>query len=107
MLTRTRNFDKMKTRSLNRMLREFDQSLKRNFTNAEDDDEFVCTAGGLPDKLEAGIEGGEFTFTREDMLDIFDPIIDRIVPLVQDQIDVVEAQHTGSRSPISVRVLPW
>ncbi|RPB17468.1 actin-like ATPase domain-containing protein [Morchella conica CCBAS932] len=98
------NFDKMKTRSLNRMLREFDQSLKRNFTNAEDDDEFVCAAGGLPDKPEAGIECGEFTFTREDMLGIFDPIIDRIVPLVQNQIDVVDAQHAGV-SPVSAVLL--
>jgi hypothetical protein len=107
MLTRIRNFDKMKTRSLNRMLREFDQSLKRNFTNAEDDDEFVCTAGGLPDKPKAGIKCGEFTFTRKDMLGIFDPIIDRIVPLVQNQIDLVEAQHSGLRPPVSVRLLSY
>ncbi|KAH0612446.1 uncharacterized protein H6S33_010498 [Morchella sextelata] len=99
------NFDKMKTRSLNRMLKEFDQSLKRNFTNAEDDDEFVCTAGGLPDKPKAGIKRGEFTFTRKDMLGIFDPIIDRIVPLVQNQIDLVEAQHSGLRSPVSAILL--
>ncbi|KAI5837493.1 hypothetical protein DFP73DRAFT_568263 [Morchella snyderi] len=98
------NFDKMKTRSLNRMLREFEQSLKRNFTNSEDDDEFICTAGGLPDNPEVGIERGEFTFTREDMLGIFDPIIDRIIPLVQNQIDVVEAQHAGE-SPVSAVLL--
>lgn len=48
-----------------------------------------------------GIEDGELTLSNEDMLGIFDPIINQILSLVQEQIDMVETQDQEN-SRISV-----
>lgn len=48
-----------------------------------------------------GIEDGELTLSNEDMLSIFDPIINQILSLVQEQIDMVETQDQEN-SRISV-----
>lgn len=83
------------------MLRDFEQSLKRSFTNSDGDDLSPCSAGGLPDDSAMGIEDGELILEREDMLSIFDPIIDQILPLVQERVDMVEARDL-KKSRISV-----
>ncbi|KAL0633934.1 hypothetical protein Q9L58_007116 [Maublancomyces gigas] len=51
-----------------------------------------------------GIEDGELTLSNEDMLDIFDPIINQILSLVQEQIDMVETQDQ-EKSRISAVLL--
>lgn len=91
----------MKTRPRTRMLKDFEQSLKRKFTNLEEDDVYSCHVGGLPDNPAMGIEDGMLILTREDMLSIFDPVIDQIIPLVQEHINMVEVQNE-EESPISV-----
>lgn len=83
------------------MLKDFEQSLKRKFTNLEEDDVYSCHVGGLPDNSAMGIEDGMLILTREDMLSIFDPVIDQIIPLVQEHINMVEVQNK-EESPISV-----
>lgn len=83
------------------MLREFDEYLKRHFKNLKDEEIFCITIGAIPDNLPMGIEDGELTLTREDMLSIFDPIINQILSLVQEQIDMVEVQNQ-EKSRISV-----
>lgn len=75
------------------MMKEWEEVLKREFSNSEEDDIFSCPIGGIPDDIEMGIEDGAFIITREEMLGIFDPIIDQIIPLVQEQIDMVEVQN--------------
>lgn len=75
------------------MVKEWEEVLKREFSNSEEDDIFSCPIGGIPDDIEMGIEDGAFIITREEMLGIFDPIIDKIIPLVQEQIDMVEVQN--------------
>lgn len=91
----------MKTRPRNRILKNFEQSLKRSFTDSAGDEEFWCEVNGLPDNPAMGIEGGELTLSNEDMLSIFDPIINQILSLVQEQIDMVEIQDQ-EKSRISV-----
>ena len=46
----------------------------------------IPTIGNLE---EAGIDGGNFEITREEMKSLFDPIIDRIVVLIQAQVMTV------------------
>lgn len=75
------------------MLKEFEEVLKRSFSNSEHDDIFTCPIGGIPDDSAAGIEDGGLIMTREDMKSIFDPVINQIVPLVLEQIEMVEAQR--------------
>lgn len=74
------------------MMKEWEEVLKRSFSNSEEDDVFSCPIGGVPDDRKTGIEDGGFIVTREEMLTIFDPVINPIIPLVQKQIDFVERQ---------------
>lgn len=75
------------------MLEHFENTLKRDFVNDEDADAFSCPIGGLPDDDAAGIVDGCLVVSREDMREIFDPVINLIIPLVQDQIDTIEQQN--------------
>lgn len=86
-------FNDLKPAARNRMLREFEEVLKRSFSNDEDEDIFTCSIGGLADDPVAGIEDGGLILTREDMQSIFDPVINQILPLVQEQIDMILAQN--------------
>lgn len=80
------------------MMKAFEEDLKPSFSNSEDDDFFTCPIGGVQDDPVAGVEDGGFIITRKDMKGIFDPVINQIVLLVQEQINNVEAQaHRGLR----------
>lgn len=83
------------------MMNYFEEFLKRSFTNSEDDDIFSCPIPGVLDDVVAGIEDGCFVLERGEMKDIFDPIIDEILQLVQEQITTAEGQG-AKKSPISV-----
>jgi len=64
--------------------------LKRNFTDSDDEDIFTCPIPGVADDSDAGIEDGMFVIDREEMREIFDPVVQEIVELVQKQVDEVE-----------------
>lgn len=80
------------------MLKYFDEFLKPAFSDDEDEDIFSCPIPGIANNPAASVESGFFVLTREDMRDIFEPIIMKIVNLVQGQIDVVEARQRGGSS---------
>jgi len=85
------------------MIKEFNDSLKRNFTDSEEEELFTCPIPGVPDDSTAGIEDGMFVICREEMKEIFDPVVDKVVHLVQQQVKEVEKlkvrHYAGS--------LPW
>lgn len=82
-------------------MRKFEEELKRAFTDSDDDDMIYCPVG-IPDDPIAGIDGGDLMITREEMKDIFDPVIDKIIPLVQNQVRNVEAKSSqGLRLTVS------
>lgn len=90
------------------MMKHFEEFLKRSFSNSEDDDIFSCPIPGVPDDPIARVEDGCFVLTREEMKNIFDPVINRIIQLVREQITTAEGQSLspfsrGSR--LSVRYL--
>lgn len=72
------------------MMKHFDEFLKRTFSDDEDEDIFSCPIPGVADNPAAGVEDGFFVLTREDMKEIFDPVIGEIVELVQMQMKTVE-----------------
>lgn len=83
-------------------MKKFEEELKRNFTDSDDDDEIYCPVGGIPDDPIAGIDGGDLIITREEMKEIFDPVIDKIIPLVENQVRNVEAKSSqGLRLTVS------
>ncbi|KAH0606557.1 uncharacterized protein H6S33_003391 [Morchella sextelata] len=85
-------YDTMSTRKRNEIMKKFEEELKRGFTDSEDDDELYCPVGGIPDDPIAGIDGGDLVISREEMKAIFDPVIDKIIPLVKSQVRNVEAK---------------
>lgn len=85
-------FDNMKPKGRLVMMKHFDEFLKRTFSDDEDEDIFSCPIPGVPDNPEAGVEDGFFVLTREDMREIFEPVIAEILDLVQKQIDAVETR---------------
>jgi len=72
------------------MMKEFNDSLKRNFTDSEEEELFTCPIPGVADDSTAGIEDGMFVIDREEMKEIFDPVVQKIVHLVQQQVKEVE-----------------
>ncbi|CUS12129.1 unnamed protein product, partial [Tuber aestivum] len=89
-ITELPRFDKMSHRARVYMVKEFDDCLKRNFTDSDEEDIFTCRIPGVADDSEAGIKDGMFVIDREEMREIFDPTVEEIVELVQKQVDEVE-----------------
>ncbi|PWW76345.1 actin-like ATPase domain-containing protein [Tuber magnatum] len=83
-------FDKMKHEARLYMVKEFNDILKRNFTDSEDEGISTCPIPGIADDSTAGIKGGMFAMDREEMRKIFDPVVQKIVQLVQQQVNEVE-----------------
>lgn len=92
----------MKPATRNRMVNEWELVLKREFSNSAEDKLFSCPIGPIPDDSTMRIVDGELWINREEMLAIFDPVISKIITLVQEQIDMVAA-NDGRVLPISVR----
>lgn len=82
----------MKTATRNKLLDYFEDKLKRDFVDDKQAECISCPIGGLADDPVAGVSDGCISLSREDMLGIFDPVINLIIPLVQDQIDTIEQQ---------------
>ncbi|PWW76338.1 actin-like ATPase domain-containing protein [Tuber magnatum] len=84
------SFDKMKHEGRVHMMKEFNDSLKRNFADSEDEDIFTCSVPGINNDSAAGIEDGMFVIEREEMRKIFNPVVQKVVQLVQQQVKEVE-----------------
>ncbi|RPA91804.1 actin-like ATPase domain-containing protein [Choiromyces venosus 120613-1] len=87
-------FDKMKPEGRIHMMKEFNDSLKPGFTDSEDEDIFTCPIPGVADDANAGIEDGLFVIDREEMRKIFDPVVQKVIQLVQQQVKEVEKLET-------------
>ncbi|RPA91803.1 actin-like ATPase domain-containing protein [Choiromyces venosus 120613-1] len=83
-------FDKMKPEGRIHMMKQFNDILKPGFTDSEDEDIFTCSIPGVADDADAGIEDGFFVIDREDMRKIFDPVVQKVIQLVQQQVKEVE-----------------
>ncbi|RPA90381.1 actin-like ATPase domain-containing protein [Choiromyces venosus 120613-1] len=79
-------FDKMRPEGRIHMMKEFNDTLKPGFTDSEDEDIFTCPIPGVADDANAGIEDGLFVIDREEMRKIFDPVVQKVIQLVQQQV---------------------
>jgi len=84
------------------MIKEFNDDLKRNFTDSEEEELFTCPIPGVANDSTAGIEEGMFVIDREEMKEIFDPVVNKVVHLVQQQVKEVEKLEVrnGARSSL-------
>lgn len=95
-----------------RCIIDFEKRIKSNFKN--DGQKWAVDVGmwavdvGVEAKFsEAGIEEGCMIFTNDEILQCFDPVVNRIVELVQNQITAVQAQKRSLQvnSPAILKLL--
>lgn len=75
------------------MLNEWESVMKPGFSHSIENQSFSCPVGSLPDDYDMGIFNGEIILDRQDMLAILDPVISKVVELVQEQINMVAAMN--------------
>jgi hypothetical protein len=69
---------------------EFENRIKADFRN--NGQKWAVDVGIEADFLEANIEEGYMTFTNEEILQCFEPVVARILELVRNQISAIQAQ---------------
>ncbi|KAL7267654.1 hypothetical protein RUND412_009750 [Rhizina undulata] len=84
--------NRMKPVSKNEMIRQWEEKVKFKFADAEDEDYYDVQVPGVHDNDKVGLAGGWLSLTREAVRNIFDPVVDRIVALVDGQINEVKTK---------------
>lgn len=80
-------------------MEKFEKTIKRQFTmNAPPDETYSIPVPGLSNNKELGISRGRFALKASDLQVIFEPVIQKVIKLVQDQI-------TSSNVPIRAVLL--
>ncbi|KAL7275881.1 hypothetical protein RUND412_001158 [Rhizina undulata] len=78
--------NKMRPVAKREMMRQWEERVKFKFSDSEDIESFEVYIPGVPDNETIGLEGGFLLLSRTAVRSIFDPVIDKIVDLVDDQI---------------------
>lgn len=90
-------------RPYRRMMKDFDESLKRNFKDSPDQEFMDCFVGStVPDDEANRVMDGYLEVSRKEMRDVFDPVINEIIRLVRQQIDTVSS---NSKQNVSVSAM--
>lgn len=86
---------------------DFENRIKADFRN--NGQKWAVDVGIEAEFPEAGIEEGYMTFTNEEILQCFEPVVNRILELVRNQIIAIQAQNrslqVGHRTQHSGRTL--
>ncbi|CAZ84109.1 unnamed protein product [Tuber melanosporum] len=71
--------------------RAFNEEVKTDFGHGlEDEKEYTIEVpAGIPDSEESGVRDGCLVIRQKDLEEVFDPVIDRIVMLIAEQIEAV------------------
>jgi hypothetical protein len=91
--------DGMKARSKSEMMRTWEEKVKMRFGNTTDTESCEVNVPGIPDNARKRVEDGFHTMEYNDVKQIFDPIVDRIVKLVKKQVRGV--QKKGEKVTVS------
>ncbi|KAH7398970.1 hypothetical protein DE146DRAFT_678065 [Phaeosphaeria sp. MPI-PUGE-AT-0046c] len=80
-----------KQKTWNMGLKYFEEFVKRNF-NDEEHAEVNIPFPGLPDDEEAGLDSGFLTMSAEQVKEIFEPVIEEVINLVEGQVQSIRAK---------------
>ncbi|KAL1875351.1 hypothetical protein VTK73DRAFT_10085 [Phialemonium thermophilum] len=72
-------------------LQYFEESIKRNF-NEDEEQEINIPFPGLPDDEAVGLDSGFLSMTATQVKDIFEPVVKEVCDLVQGQVDGLRAK---------------
>jgi hypothetical protein len=82
------NMREKKAKTWNMGIKYFEEFIKRNFNDEEDQDMNVPFPG-LPDDEDAGLDCGFLTMTTPQVKSIVDPVVKEVVELVEGQVDCI------------------
>lgn len=82
------NMKEKKAKTLNMGLRYFEEFVKRNFNDEEDQDVNVPFPG-LPDNEEAGLDCGFMSMNTQQIRSILDPVVKEVIDLVEGQVNCI------------------
>ncbi|ORY11639.1 Hsp70 family protein-like protein [Clohesyomyces aquaticus] len=77
-----------KAKTWNMGLKYFEEFVKRNF-NEDEHNEVNVPFPGLPDDEEAGLDSGFLVMTAEQVKEIFDPVVQEVIDLVEGQVQSI------------------
>ncbi|KAF2748930.1 actin-like ATPase domain-containing protein [Sporormia fimetaria CBS 119925] len=80
-----------KVKTWNMGLKYFEEFVKRNF-NEDEHSEVNIPFPGLPDDEEAGVDSGFLIMSADQVKDIFDPVIQEVIDLVEGQVRTIRAK---------------
>ncbi|KAF1978029.1 actin-like ATPase domain-containing protein [Bimuria novae-zelandiae CBS 107.79] len=80
-----------KAKTWNMGLKYFEEFVKRNF-NEDEHAEVNVPFPGLPDDEEAGLDSGFLVMSAEQVKEIFDPVVQEVVSLVEGQVQSIRAK---------------
>ena len=103
---RPQELSRISSKVFARCFKDFDDRIKHDFRN--DGQQWAVDVGIEAEFPEADIEGGYMTFTNEEILRCFEPVVNRILELTRIQITAVQAQGKNIQvrgpSPFSSRM---
>ncbi|PBP26486.1 actin-like ATPase domain-containing protein [Diplocarpon rosae] len=79
---------------------DFENRIKADFRN--NNQKWAVDVGIEAEFPEAGIEEGYMTFTNEEILQCFEPVVNRILELVRNQIIAIQAQNRSLQNVLVV-----
>ncbi|RMZ92108.1 hypothetical protein DV736_g674, partial [Chaetothyriales sp. CBS 134916] len=79
---------------------DFENRIKADFRN--NSQKWAVDVGIEAEFPEAGIEEGYMTFTNEEILQCFEPVVNRILELVRNQIIAIQAQNRSLQNVLVV-----
>ncbi|KAF8245501.1 actin-like ATPase domain-containing protein [Wilcoxina mikolae CBS 423.85] len=82
--------DDLKPRSKHVMMQSWEESVKFAFGNMTEEDEYYVNVPGMRDDEDNNIEDGCHTMERNAVERIFDPVVDKIIDLVEEQVVAVQ-----------------
>ncbi|KAF2741105.1 actin-like ATPase domain-containing protein [Polyplosphaeria fusca] len=77
-----------KAKTWNMGLKYFEEFVKRNF-NEDEHNEVNVPFPGLPDDEEAGLDSGFLVMSAEQVKEIFDPVVQEVIDLVEGQVNSI------------------
>ncbi|KAF2190811.1 Hsp70 family protein-like protein [Zopfia rhizophila CBS 207.26] len=77
-----------KAKTWNMGLKYFEEFVKRNF-NEDEHNEVNVPFPGLPDDEEAGLDSGFLVMSAEQVKEIFDPVVQEVIDLVDGQVQSI------------------
>lgn len=89
---------KMAGRVYAKCIMDFENRIKADFRN--NGQKWAVDVGIEAEFPDAGIEEGYMTFTNEEILQCFEPVVNRILELVRNQIIAIQAQNRTDRKSV-------